>query len=255
MSSGLYLHDTGEGRETLVLVHGFAGSHRIWDGVLPFLSAELRVLAPDLPGHGRSLDLVGAGKAKACAAAVINALDERGVNHFHLAGHSFGGAVAVLMALQVPERVKTLTLLAPGGFGPEIDGDILAQRARASDAKAMQAALEAMMGQGKAVSQAMLDHAMQLAERASQREKLIEISDLISHGGRQGAFPKAMLEALGMPVRVAWGTADAILPVRQSDGLPSSFAVHRFEGLGHMLPEEAPQAMADLLSEAVDTSS
>ncbi len=255
MSSGIYLHDTGEGRETLVLIHGFAGSHRIWDGVLQFLPQELRVLAPDLPGHGRSLDVAGAGKARACAAAVINALDEREVNSFHLAGHSFGGAVAVLVALQVPERVKTLTLLSPGGFGPEIAGDILAQRAQASDAVTMRAALEAMMGEGTAVSQDMLDHAMQLAEQAGQREKLIEISDLISLDGRQGTFPKTMLEALGMPVRVVWGTADAILPATQADGLPPSFIVHRIEGLGHMLPDEAPRFMAALLGEATGISS
>ncbi|MCR4265726.1 alpha/beta fold hydrolase [Nitratireductor sp. ZSWI3] len=247
MSERLYADDTGEGGKALVLLHGFAGSHRVWDGVRSALPPGLRIIAHDLPGHGRSLSCPGAGKARASATAVLNDLDARGVNEFHLAGHSFGGAVAVLVACAAPERVSSLTLFAPGGFGPEIAGDLLANRAAADSRSALRAALEGLFGPHAALPPGVLEAAMALDERPGQREKLNEISNLIAGSGLQGVFPRAMLEGLSMPVHVVWGTRDVVLPVRQCDDLPDGFVLHRLDGLGHMLPEEAPQRMAAIL--------
>lgn len=248
MTGALYAEDTGEGARALVLLHGFAGSHRVWEGVRRALPSGLRIIAYDLPGHARSLDVPGGGKAKATAQAVLADLEERGIGRCHMAGHSFGGAVAVLTAHFAPRSVASLALIAPGGFGPEIAGELMAARAEARTDEEMAAAVQGMFGPQARVPASVVKEAIRLGSVSGQREELIEISSLIVRDGTQGAFPKTMLEALSMPVHVAWGACDAVLPAHQADGLPEPFVVHRLPGCGHMLPEEAPAETARIIA-------
>ena len=60
---GLKLH--GEGRDALVLLHGFGGSAAVWSGLVSMLPRGAAIFAYDLPGHGGSLHAEGAGSAKA----------------------------------------------------------------------------------------------------------------------------------------------------------------------------------------------
>ncbi len=109
----------------LVLLHGFGGIGAVWAPVLRRLDPDLPLVVYDLPGHGRSLDADGVGHAGVMAKAVLADLDRRGISSFHLCGHSMGGAISCLLALKVPDRVRSLTLLSPGGFGPQIHHDAL----------------------------------------------------------------------------------------------------------------------------------
>ncbi len=91
--------------ETLVLLHGFSGTRRAWDGVLGQLPAErYRALALDLPGHGSAADHPWPITFEACVRAVLDAAPER----FVLVGYSLGGRVALHVALTAPERVTRL---------------------------------------------------------------------------------------------------------------------------------------------------
>ncbi|WP_367718364.1 alpha/beta fold hydrolase [Nitratireductor sp. GISD-1A_MAKvit] len=251
MSGALYADDTGEGDSALVLLHGFAGSHRVWNSVRKRLPNGLRIVAYDLPGHGRSVDLPGAGRAKATAQAIIDDLAIRGIARTHMAGHSFGGAVAVLVAHFAPQTVSSLALLAPGGMGPEIAGDLMMARAFAGTNAEIAAAMHGMFGpQGNtpAVSEA---EATALNTIPGQREKLIEIAQTIVRDGRQGAFPRSMLEALSVPVHIAWGAEDVVLPPHQAMNAPGTFILHMLEGCGHMLPEEKPDDVARIIMESM----
>jgi pimeloyl-ACP methyl ester carboxylesterase len=102
----------GEG-PSLVLIHGLAGSGEWWKRNLPALSAAFRVTAIDLPGFGSShpdarliLDQV--------PAQVATLLDELGIEHAHVMGHSMGGLVAGGLAADHPERVDRLVLVDAG---------------------------------------------------------------------------------------------------------------------------------------------
>jgi 2-succinyl-6-hydroxy-2,4-cyclohexadiene-1-carboxylate synthase len=113
--------------ETLVLLHGFGGTRRMWDGVSAELDRErYRPLALDLPGHGQASMHPGSITFESCVAAVIAASPE----HFALCGYSLGGRIALHVALAVPERVTRLVLVASS---PGIEG--LQERAerRAAD--------------------------------------------------------------------------------------------------------------------------
>jgi 2-succinyl-6-hydroxy-2,4-cyclohexadiene-1-carboxylate synthase len=95
--------------ETLVLLHGFSGTHRAWDGVVERLDPQrYRPLALDLPGHGAASEHSWPIRFADCVRAVLAAAPER----FALCGYSLGGRVALHVALAEPERVSRLCLLA-----------------------------------------------------------------------------------------------------------------------------------------------
>jgi 2-succinyl-6-hydroxy-2,4-cyclohexadiene-1-carboxylate synthase len=104
--------------ESLVLLHGFSGTHRAWDQVLALLDHErYRPLALDLPGHGAAAESPRPITFSACTEAVLGAAPEQ----FVLTGYSLGGRVAMHVALAAPERVTRLVLIAcnPGIEDPD----------------------------------------------------------------------------------------------------------------------------------------
>ncbi|TGQ92158.1 MULTISPECIES: alpha/beta fold hydrolase [unclassified Mesorhizobium] len=247
MIASLHAAEKGVGSKAIVLLHGFGGCHDIWREVIPALSPAVRTLAYDLPGHGLSLDFPGAGPAKLAARAVLADLTARSVKRVHLVGHSMGGAVAALMALAEPEKVASLTLLAPGGFGAEINGPLLRRFAAARDPSDIQACLSAMSGpQTRPIDHA-VDALGDMRGRPGQVEKLIEIAAAMTSQDRQGVIPRDRLETLTMPVMVVWGSDDPMLPVAHTDNLPVQFHVHHVPGAGHMLIEEAPELIATII--------
>jgi 2-succinyl-6-hydroxy-2,4-cyclohexadiene-1-carboxylate synthase len=99
--------------ESVVLLHGFSGTHRAWDGVVAGLDHERYLpLALDLPGHGAATNVRGAdGRAitfEGCVEYVLARSPER----FALAGYSLGGRIALHVALASPERVSRLVLVS-----------------------------------------------------------------------------------------------------------------------------------------------
>ncbi|MEJ1160245.1 alpha/beta fold hydrolase [Prosthecomicrobium sp. N25] len=241
-----------EGRLPLVLLHGFAGSRETWIGQQIALETRRRTIAFDLPGHGAALDWPEVGHAGVSAKAVIASLAGLGIERFHLAGHSMGGAAAVLVASKLAEagRVASLTLLAPGGFGHEINQRLLRRFATALAEHEIHALLEQFFGYERHVPQ---EIARRMAEdRRDPRvaATLATIVESILDGGRQKTFDLAALADLPHPVRVVWGDQDRVLPTRQTRRLPGSVAVHVFAGVGHMPHLEVPREVTRILAEA-----
>ncbi|MBZ9678739.1 alpha/beta fold hydrolase [Mesorhizobium sp. ES1-1] len=247
MTASLFAADQGAGSRAIVLLHGFGGCHETWRDVISALSPSRRVLAYDLPGHGLSLDFPGAGPARVAADALLADLSLRRLARVHLVGHSMGGAVATLMALAQPDRVASLTLLAPGGFGPEINGPLLRRYARATRRSGIRKCLAAMSGPKCVAAEGIVDALYRMRSRPGQIAKLTEIAAAMTRQDRQGVIPRGRLDGLDMPIMVVWGTDDAILPFAHADGLPAHFHVHHVLEAGHMLVEEAPGLVAEII--------
>ena len=95
--------------ENVVLLHGFSGTHRAWDGVLEKLHPQrYRPQALDLPGHGEAADVERPFTFEGCVQHVLAHSPER----FALAGYSLGGRIALHVALAAPECVSELVLVS-----------------------------------------------------------------------------------------------------------------------------------------------
>jgi pimeloyl-ACP methyl ester carboxylesterase len=103
----------------LVLIHGSPGEGRSWGRVVPYLKGRFRTICPDLPGYGSSDRLEvdePAGRMTAMGAVVARLVEEQGVP-VRLAGHSFGGNIALQAALQArPGTVERIVLFEPVYF-------------------------------------------------------------------------------------------------------------------------------------------
>ncbi|MHB0953547.1 MAG: alpha/beta fold hydrolase [Allorhizobium sp.] len=240
----------------LVLLHGFGGGAFVWREVMAGLPEGYPVIAYDLPGHGLSLHAEGIGGAGRMAKAVIADIESRGIRQFHVAGHSLGGAASAILALKSPERVRSATLLAPGGFGPAINHRALARYAFAETFAELRRALEVMMGFNANIPDAMVADMLAARGDPAAREALARIFEamfVVSSSGErlQGTLPMEGLAALSMPQVVVWGEEDCILPPSQSEGLPANIAVHRIPKSGHMLVDECPERVIELLRNAI----
>jgi pimeloyl-ACP methyl ester carboxylesterase len=103
--------------EPVVLLHSTGASSGQWRRLATELSERFRVIAPDLCGYGGTGPWQGAGEISLAAeAALVAALIERLDSPVHLVGHSFGGAVALRLAQDRPELLKSLVVIEPVAF-------------------------------------------------------------------------------------------------------------------------------------------
>lgn len=111
----LFVRSTpGDDGEPALCVHGLGGASTNWTDFTGLLAPWLSVQALDLPGFGRS-DPPPARDYSIAAdtRTVIRYLDESGRGPVHLFGNSMGGVIAILIAAQRPDLVRTLTLTSP----------------------------------------------------------------------------------------------------------------------------------------------
>lgn len=110
----MFVHDEGAGTPVLML-HAGASAGAQWTGYARALG--VRTLAPDLHGHGRTPIPPGLTADHAIDTFVADLLALLGPSdRFHLVGHSFGGLVAIALALRAPDRVLSLTAIEPACF-------------------------------------------------------------------------------------------------------------------------------------------
>lgn len=108
----------GEGAP-LALVHDWACDAGIWEAMLPALRKTRRVVALDLPGHGRSSAPTGDGiRAEHWEQAVLAMLDHARLDRVVLAGHGLGGLAARMVAARCPARVAGVALFNGSMFLP-----------------------------------------------------------------------------------------------------------------------------------------
>ena len=116
-----YLHAGDADAPAVLLVHGLVSDATTWLRSISELSDRgLRVIAPDLLGHGQS-DKPAEGYSLAnFGASMSDLLTSLGVESATVAGHSYGGAVAMQLAHAHPSQVQRLVLVAAGGLGRQV---------------------------------------------------------------------------------------------------------------------------------------
>ncbi len=223
------------------LAHGGA-----WTGLAERLSG-VTVAAPDLPGHGASADWDGTGDYHDLTTRIAVALAERlgQGGPVDVIGHSFGGSVALRLALERPDLVRSLTLVEPvvfaaAGGAPEWPGF-----------RAEQDRIDACFTAGRPEEAAALFHALwgtgtpldRLPERArnyiTDRIGLVAALDPVVMGDAPGLLAPGRLESLDIPVLLAEGTESPPVVAAIQRELARRLARPRrirITGAGHMLP-------------------
>jgi len=116
----IFVAETGDGPPVLLLHGGGPGASGIsnYHRNIAELAKEYRVIVPDLPGYGRSTKGVdGADPFGYLADGIRGLMDQLGLDKAHLVGNSYGGACALRLALDTPDRVDRMVLMGPGGIG------------------------------------------------------------------------------------------------------------------------------------------
>ncbi len=133
--------------ETLVLVHGLGGSTNTWYPQAQILKRDLKVIAYDLPGSGRS-PLGEAVSIESLVADLHAVVEQSGSGRVHLGGHSLGTIICQHYAARYPDRVASLALLGAFPEPPEAARKALRDRAAKVRAEGMAAIADAIVTAG-----------------------------------------------------------------------------------------------------------
>ncbi|MFD8946947.1 alpha/beta fold hydrolase [Streptomyces californicus] len=251
---------TGSG-EPLLLLHGIGHHLQAWEPVTRVLAAEREVIAVDLPGFGVSPPLPdGVPYDLPTVASVLGAFcAELGLDRPHVAGNSLGGPIA--LELGRAGLVRSVTALSPAGFWtePERRYAFGTLRAMRRAALAMPLPLIERLSRGAAGRTALTSTIYARPGRRSPEAVVAETLALreatgfhaTMAAGRGTTFDQ---DVKGIPVTVAWGTADRILlrrqGIRAKRVLPDARLV-RLPGCGHVPMNDDPALVARVV---LDTS-
>jgi len=111
-----YISDEGKGFP-LVLVHGFLGSSKMWKPQIDFFKDYFRVITPDLPGFGKSNKAKSHNSIQSIANLLLDCIEEKKIDKFHLLGHSMGGMIVQEMAKKDGDKILKLVCYSTGHRG------------------------------------------------------------------------------------------------------------------------------------------
>jgi pimeloyl-ACP methyl ester carboxylesterase len=252
----------------VVLIHGIGRSLEDWQPTQDLLATDHRVISLDLPGFGLTRRMKGHWGLEGFARAVVSLLatleEHRPV---HVMGNSLGGAVAMTLAANHPDRVASLLLVNSAGFGREANVSVLP------------------MAYGALSSLPVVGRRFRKLARTTGIQSLRDVffdpshltDDMIRHAGelnRQqdfrvtfvataarlglpvvGTYPwwrrtlLTRLDEADIPTMVVWGDADSVLPASHFHAAVAALpraSSHLFPDTGHMPQLERAEEFAEL---------
>lgn len=250
---GAWLHweahgDAGD--EPLLLIMGLGGSGRAWWRLLPHLEGRVRAVTLDNRGTGHSDRIRGPLSMRTLVEDVLAVMDAAGLDAAHVMGVSMGGMVAQHLALDHPDRVRSLIL-----------GSTTARGRQGRPPWRMLASVAARGPQGpEAVwplvaptlyaERTLLEHPERVAEDVSVRGgDGTPVATLLAQlGAIAGHDTRARLPELGrLPVTILHGSEDRLVPPDRAQALAAGIPGARhvmIEACGHMMTTDAELPMA-----------
>lgn len=234
----------------LILIHGAGDSAAVWERQREYFSKQHRVLAIDLPGHGARTSEAGMDRHENNAAEVCRIMDQQGVSRAVIAGHSMGGAVALILALDHPDRVQGLVLVATGAR-MKMRPEFLEQARQTAEAHGNQVpSATHIIAVEQMVHLSMPPAVIQwVRERTGQASAQATYADFLANNNFD---VMARLPELRTPALVVGGSEDRMAPQKFAEFLAKGIAGARLEILtpsGHYPMVEQEEGFNRLLEE------
>ena len=262
----IHYHVSGDG-PVLLMLHGSGPGVSAWGNfgeLLPTIGSRYRIIAPDLPGYGRShIPELDGDYALTAIAAVRRVLEAEGAGRVHVLGNSLGGMIAFRMALEHPELVDRIVAMGPGGagfpiFGPQPTEGIrrLVEFTTEPTRERLVAWMHSMVGDPSFVTEERIQARWELA---ASEEALAFTRAFYAAAMRQmakGSTPSvplwARLGEIGNEVLLVYGRDDRVTPL-ESAFLPlrtlRRSELHVIANTGHWVMLERPDVFAGVVCE------
>jgi pimeloyl-ACP methyl ester carboxylesterase len=263
------VRDEGEG-ETLLLIHGMAGSSQTWRAILPQLAKKYRVIAPDLLGHGQSSKPRTDYSLGAFAVGLRDLLDELEVESATVVGQSLGGGIAMQFLYQHPDYCRRLVLISSGGLGPDVGLVLRLLAAPGAELVMPVIAPPPVLRAGNSVRTWLSSLGLRsprgaeiwnayssFADRQTRDAFLRTLRSVVDYRGQSVSALNRLNLRDDLPVLAIWGEQDAIIPVDHAYSALETRPNSRLEVLpdvGHFAQVEAPTEVAELIDDFISTT-
>ena len=241
----LAFEEQGSGEPVFLFIHGWQADRTVWRDVAAALGAGAHVLLPDARGSGESQSARGPYGLERFAADLRELIEARGLGPVVLAGHSMGATVAMRFAVDNPDLVRALVLIAPvpasgGGYSPKGAAYL---RSTAGDPAAQRNWLSRTFAQ--APDDATLERLCAAAAKTA-RDVALESFESWAHAD----FAEAT-RTIAAPALVIAPEHDARDTRERVAGLLPNARYVELPGCAHYAILEQPQAIAELMRELV----
>lgn len=250
----LYYQRAGTGAP-LLLLHGLVGSARNWRKNITFLAQHASVYALDLLNMGESDRITGSDcTLEGTADRVAACMDALGLETADIAGHSHGGAVAMMLAARHPDRIRSLILFAPANpfcdlgrhliaFYQTMPGRWLARQIPWLPRSLKATALSRMYGDPGRVPDDALDGYVDGLHVPGTIDHVLSI--VRGWSSDMGRLAVALSKIAEKPTLLIWGDRDRAVGLRSAHSLQRVLQRSRLMVLpevGHIPFEEMPEA-------------
>ncbi|HEV2673292.1 MAG TPA: alpha/beta fold hydrolase [Aliidongia sp.] len=246
-SPACYLEIGPPDAPALVFLHGFGGDLLTWHFCLVAFSSRFRVIALDLPGHGRSTMDVGRGTLAEMVAWIDQALAALGIETADFVGHSMGGKIAIALALAHPSRVRSLSLISPAGLGGPFDLALLHRFLDCTDQDTALDLSARLVGSDSPALIGSLAKSLVSSNGPAQRRAFETLLGEVAAIGEAISDTGVPWAQIACPIQIAWGEADTILPLPERHRLPPGAPFTPLPGVGHLPQIECPGVIVSLL--------
>ena len=227
----------------VLLVHGMAGSSSTWNAAIPLLADHATVIAPDLPGNGRSDKPRSDYSLGASASFLRDLLAALGHRRATVVGQSLGGGVAMQFAYQFPAHTERLVLVSSGGLGEEVNIALRAATLPGSEFVLPFITKAWVTGTGRRIGEILSAFGLMpnadmteiargyasLADPHARSAFIHTARSVIDHKGQRVSARDRLYLADSVPSLIVWGERDRIIPVRHGERAASEMPGSRFE--------------------------
>ncbi len=258
----MHVERFGHGGAPILLVHGFGTSSFLWRNVAPMIArANRTAFAVDLFGYGESDRPFDADYGIAAQAEYLDrALTALRLARAVVVGVDLGAAIGIRLAAKRPERVERLVLVNPIA-GDDVPADDIKTLNRNTGRFALRVS-RGLLGAAPLLSD-LLSNSVADRERMPDRLVARYLAPYVGHDGVSHLLSLARavdqedmndveLERLDVPTLIVWGDQDPFVGPEMADRLAEQIPgarVVRMPGVGRLVPEEAPDTLANLVLE------